>query len=231
MEFLTDSFKSAFVLLWGLDQELLQIICVSLKVSSTSTLVASVVGIPAGFFIAFREFGGKRLLVTVLNTLLALPTVVVGLFVYAFISRRGIFGPLDLLYTQRAIIIGQVILIIPIVTTFTISAISRIDERYRKTAMTLGASALQTAWVIIREARFGIMAAVVAAYGRVIAEVGIGMMLGGNAKGFTRTMTTAMALEYDKGEFVLGVALGIVLLAVSFGVNLCFNFVQGKARV
>jgi tungstate transport system permease protein len=95
----------------------------------------------------------------------------------------------------------------------------------------LGANALQTAWLIVREARFGIVAAVVAAFGRVIAEVGISMMLGGNAKGFTRTMTTAMALEYDKGEFVLGVALGIVLLAVSFGVNLCFNFMQGKARV
>ena len=231
MEFLTDSFMSAFVLLWGLDNELLQIIYVSLKVSSISTLVASMIGIPAGFFIAFGEFRGKRLLVTVLNTLLALPTVVVGLFVYSFISRRGIFGPWDLLYTQKAIVIGQVILIIPIVTTFTISAISRIDERYRKTAMTLGANALQTAWLIIREARFGIVAAVVAAFGRVIAEVGISMMLGGNAKGFTRTMTTAMALEYDKGEFVLGVALGIVLLAVSFGVNLCFNFMQGKARV
>jgi tungstate transport system permease protein len=231
LDFLLDSFLSAFLLLSGLDQELLSIIYVSLKVSSISTLIASTVGIPAGFFIAFGEFSGKRLLVTVLNTLLALPTVVVGLFVYAFISRRGIFGPLDLLYTQKAIIIGQVILIIPIVTTFTISAISRIDERYRKTAMTLGANVLQTAWVILREARFGIVAAVVAAFGRVIAEVGISMMLGGNAKGFTRTMTTAMALEYDKGEFVLGVALGIVLLAVSFGVNLCFNFMQGKARV
>jgi tungstate transport system permease protein len=230
MDFLLDSFLSAFLLLWGLDQELLQIIYVSLKVSSISTLIASVVGIPAGFFIAFGEFRGKRLLVTVLNTLLALPTVVVGLFVYAFISRRGIFGPLDLLYTQKAIIIGQMILIIPIVTTFTISAISRIDERYRTTAKTLGANVLQTALVIVREARFGIVAAVVAAFGRVIAEVGISMMLGGNAKGFTRTMTTAMALEYDKGEFVLGVALGIVLLAVSFAVNLCFNYVQGKAR-
>ena len=231
MDFLLDSFLSAVLLLWGLDQELLNIIYVSLKVSSASTLIASLVGVPAGFFIGFGEFRGKGMVITVLNTLLALPTVVVGLFVYAFISRRGIFGPLDLLYTQKAIVIGQVILIIPIVTTFTISAISRIDERYRKTAMTLGANWLQTAWVIVREARFGIVAAVVAAFGRVIAEVGISMMLGGNAKGFTRTMTTAMALEYDKGEFVLGVALGIVLLTVSFGVNLCFNFMQGKARV
>jgi len=231
MEFFLDSFFSALLLLWSLDPELVEIVSVSLKVSSSSTAIASVVGIPAGFLIAFREFAGKRLIITILNTLLALPTVVVGLFVYAFISRRGILGVLDLLYTQKAMIIGQVILIIPIITVFTISAISRIDERYRQTAMTLGANALQTAWVIIREARFGIVAAVIAAFGRVIAEVGISMMLGGNAKGFTRNMTTAMALEYDKGEFVLSVALGIVLLTVSFGLNIFFNYIQGRARV
>ena len=231
MKFLLDSFYSALLLLWSIDPALVEIVSVSLKVSSSSTLIASLVGVPAGFLIAFREFPGKRLLITILNTLLALPTVVVGLFVYAFITRRGILGVLDLLYTQKAMIIGQVILIVPIVTVFTISAISRIDERYRKTAMTLGANALQTAWVIIREARFGIVAAVIAAFGRVIAEVGISMMLGGNAKGFTRTMTTAMALEYDKGEFVLGVALGIVLLTISFGLNIFFNYIQGRARV
>ena len=231
MEFLLDSFFSALLLLWSIDPELIEIVSVSLKVSSSSTIIASAVGVPAGFLIAFREFPGKRLLITILNTLLALPTVVIGLFVYAFISRRGILGVLDLLYTQKAMILGQVILIIPIITVFTISAISRIDERYRKTAMTLGATGLQTAWVIIREARFAIVAAVIAAFGRVIAEVGISMMLGGNAKGFTRTMTTAMALEYDKGEFVLGVALGIVLLSVSFGLNIFFNYIQGRARV
>jgi tungstate transport system permease protein len=231
MRFLLDSFFSALLLLWSIDPELVKIVSVSLKVSSSSTLIASLVGVPAGFLIAFREFPGKRLLITILNTLLALPTVVIGLFVYAFISRRGILGVLDLLYTQKAMIIGQVILIIPIITVFTISAISRIDERYRKTAMTLGANALQTAWVIIREARFAIMAAIIAAFGRVIAEVGISMMLGGNAKGFTRTMTTAMALEYDKGEFVLGVALGIVLLTVGFGLNIFFNYIQGRSRV
>ncbi|MCP4667774.1 MAG: ABC transporter permease subunit [Deltaproteobacteria bacterium] len=231
MDLLIDSFSSAFMLLLSLDRELLAIISVSLKVSLVSTLFAGVAGIPAGLLIAFSEFRGKRLLITVLNTLLALPTVVVGLFVYAFISRRGIFGAFDLLYSQKAIIIGQVILIIPIMTTFTISAISRIDERYRKTALTLGARAFQTAWIVIREARFAIVAAVIVAFGRVIAEVGISMMLGGNAKGFTRTMTTAMALEYDKGEFVLSVALGMVLLTVSFGMNLLFNYFQGRARV
>ena len=231
MDFLTDSFLSALLLIWSRDPELLLIIQVSLKVSGTSTLIASVVGVPAGFFIAFRTFPGKRLLITVLNTLLALPTVVVGLFVYSFLSRRGVFGTFDLLYTQKAMIIGQVILIVPIVTTFTISAISRIDDSYRKTALTLGANIVQTAWVIVREARFGIVAAIILAFGRVIAEVGISMMLGGNAKGFTRTMTTAMALEYDKGEFVLSIALGLVLLIISFGVNVCLNYIQGRARM
>lgn len=231
MSFLIDSFQSALMLIWALDKELMEIISVSLKVSSSSTLIASFIGIPLGLSIAFNEFRGKRLLITILNTLLALPTVVIGLFVYSFITRRGIFGPLDLLYTQKAIIIGQVFLIIPIVTTFAISAVSRIDDRYRKTALTLGASTIQTSYLIVHEARFGIVAAIIVAFGRVIAEVGISMMLGGNAKGYTRTMTTAMAMEYDKGEFVLSIALGIVLLFISFLVNIFFNYLQGRSRI
>jgi len=231
MDILMDSLVSALVLVFTLDAELTAIVGVSLKVSLSSTLVAGCVGVPLGFAIAFTDFKGKPLAITVLNTLLALPTVVIGLFVYAFISRRGIFGPWDLLYTTKAIIIGQVILIIPVVTALTIAAISRIDERYRKTALTLGANGLQTAWIIFREARFGIVAAVIAAFGRVISEVGISMMLGGNIKGFTRTMTTAMALEYDKGAFTLAVALGLVLLGLSFGMNSLFHFFQGRTRV
>jgi tungstate transport system permease protein len=230
MDLLIDSFLSALLLVTSLDPEIVSIVGVSLKVSGTSTILASLIGVPFGFLVAFESFPGKRLLITCLNTLLALPTVVIGLFVYAFISRRGILGPLDLLYTQKAMVIGQTILILPVVATFTIVAISRIDERYRKTAMTLGANRMQTAFVVFREARFGIVAAVIAAFGRVIAEVGISMMLGGNARGFTRTMTTAMALEYDKGQFSLAVALGIVLLVLSFGMNLLFHFFQGRAR-
>ncbi|MFH1487372.1 MAG: ABC transporter permease [Pseudomonadota bacterium] len=230
MGFLLDSLLSAFLLLWSMDPELYFIIYVSLKVSLLSTVIASLLGVPLGFLIAFNDFRAKRLTITVLNSLLALPTVVVGLLVYAFISRRGVLGMLDLLYTQKAMIIGQVILILPIVATLTIAAISRIDERYRTTAMTLGATHFQTAMAIFREARFSIVAAVVTAFGRVIAEVGVSMMLGGNAKGFTRTMTTAMALEYDKGEFVLGVALGVVLLLVSFAMNIFLNMLQGRTR-
>ncbi len=230
MELLLDSMHSAVLLLIQFDPELLFIIWVSLKVSFLSTIIAAIIGIPAGLLLAQAIFPGKNFVITCLNTLLALPTVVIGLVVYAFISRRGTFGSLGLLYTQEAIVIGQVILIVPLVTCLTIAAVSKLDERYRMSAMTLGADRIQTALVIFKEARFGIAAAVVAAFGRVIAEVGIGMMLGGNAKGFTRTMTTAMALEYDKGEYVLAVALGIVLMSIAFGVNIFFHFIQGRTR-
>jgi tungstate transport system permease protein len=230
MDFLKDSFLSAILLLWSFDPELYFIVYVSVKVSFFSTLIASLFGVPTGFLVAFHDFRGKRAVITILNSLLALPTVVVGLVVYAFISRKGILGILDLLYTQPAMVIGQVILIFPIVASLTIAAISRIDERYRKTAMTLGATGFETAKVIFREARFAIVAAIIAAFGRVIAEIGVSMMLGGNAKGFTRTMTTAMALEYDKGEFVLGVALGLLLLLISLAMNILLNYVQGRTR-
>lgn len=228
MNFLGDSLTSALGLVVGLDRELVDIVKVSLSVSLISTLIAGIIGLPAGFAVATGEFPLKRGVITVFNTLLALPTVVIGLFVYALISRNGIFGVYDLLYTKKAIVIGQIILITPIVATFTISAISRIDARYRLTAMTLGANRAQTALVILKEARFGIMAAVIAAFGRVISEIGICMMLGGNISGYTRTMTTAMALQYDKGEFVLAIALGMILLSISLFVNVALTCFQGK---
>lgn len=228
MGFFWDSFVSAIHLAFSLNEELYEIVWVSLKVSSLSTILASLIGIPLGLLIALESFRIKRLVITFLNTLLALPTVAIGLFVYTLISRRGIFGPLDLLYSQKAIVIGQLILIIPVVATFTIAAVNHIDHRYRKTAMTLGANRWQSAWVVFLEARYGIVAAMVASFGRVISEVGISMMLGGNAKGFTRTITTAMALEYDKGEFVLSVALGIILLCICFGLNFLFHLLQGR---
>jgi len=229
MAFFQDSLLSAIKLILNLDAELTEIVWVSLNVSFSATIIASLMGVPMGFIISVRRFRGKRFVITLLNTLLAMPTVVIGLLVYAFISRKGVLGVLGILYTQKAIVIGQILLIVPIIATYTISAIARIDPRYRTTALTLGATAWQTTWVIIREARFGIMAAVVGGFGRVISEIGISMMLGGNAKGFTRTMTTAMALEYDKGEFILAVALGIILIAISLAINAILNVFQGKS--
>ncbi len=228
MDFLLESLAAALRMIWSLDPEMYFIVYVSLSVSFFSTVIASLLGVPLGFLVAVRQFRGKRAVITILNTMLALPTVVIGLFVYAFLSRSGLLGFMGLLYTPKAIIIGQVILILPWVATFTMAAVSRIDERYRNTALTLGASGMQAALVVAREARFGILAAIIAAFGRVIAEIGIAMMLGGNIKGFTRTMTTAMALEHNKGEFVLAVALGIVLLTVSLLMNIILQLAQGK---
>jgi tungstate transport system permease protein len=230
MNFFLKSFVSAFQLVIALDPELLTVVKVSLTVSCSSTLIAAIIAIPLGFYIAYARLRNKRAIITVLNTLLALPTVVIALVVYTFISRRGILGSLDLLYTTKAIVVGQVILIVPLIAALTIAAINRVDQRYRKTAKTLGANDIQAALVILREGRFGIAAVVISAFGRVISEIGISMMLGGNIKGFTRTMTTAMALEYDKGSFTLAVALGLVLLIISLFMNIMFNIIQGKSR-
>ncbi|WP_448874521.1 ABC transporter permease [Desulfobulbus propionicus] len=229
MSFFLDSLGAAVRMAWSLDPELIKIIYVSLSVSCQATLFAALAGIPIGFFVAHGNLPGKRAIITVLNSLLALPTVVIGLFVYVFISRRGIFGSLDLLYSQHAMIIGQFILIVPLITALTIAAINRVDQRYRKTARTLGANRWQTGLVILREGRFAIAMAVISAFGRVISEIGISMMLGGNIKGFTRTMTTAMALEYDKGSFTLAVALGLVLMILSLAINIVFNLIQGQS--
>lgn len=223
-----DSFITALGMIFGGDRELWSIVFLSLRCTFLASLFSAAVGIPLALFLTNNEFPGKRLVLLVFNSLLALPTVVVGLFLYAFISRRGIFGPLDLLYSPAAITLGQFILIMPLVVMFTYAALNRLDKRYRETALTLGASERQAAMSVMREARFALVAAMCAAYGRGVAEVGVSMMLGGNIKGFTRTMTTAMALEYDKGEFTLSLGLGVVLLLISFLLNAGLGFFQGS---
>ncbi len=159
---------------------------------------------------------------------MALPTVVVGLFVYGFISRRGPLGSLGLLFTPTGVVIGEVILAWPIITNLTVAAVKGLDPRLFRTCKTLGANRFQESWMIFREGRFGIMAAVVAGFGRVIAEGGVAMMLGGNLTWYTRTMTTAIALETSKGEFALGLALGIVLLSVALAVNGALSLLQRR---
>ena len=217
-------------LIIAMDREMLSAVGVSLRVSSTAIVLACVFGIPFGLFLGIRDFFGKSLVVTVLNTLMALPTVTVGLVVYALLSRRGALGVLGLLYTPKAMVIGQVILSFPIIAALSLSATQAVDPRARRTALALGASPVQASWTIMREARFGILASVMAGFGRVIAEVGCAMMLGGNIRGTTRTMTTAIALETGKGKFGLGIALGIVLLLIAFTVNLVTQVLRARAR-
>jgi len=222
-----DSFKTVFDIISSGNTELWCIVWTSITVSFSATIIAALIGITSGFFLAIHHFNYKQVVVTILNTLLSIPTVVVGLFLYGFLSRRGLFGNLGILYTNTAMIIGQTILIFPIVTTFVYSAVKAVDPKIAKTAKALGASVLQTAVVIAKEARYGIALAVIAAFGRAISEVGVSMMLGGNISGFTRNITTAIALEHNKGNFALALALGLILLIITFTINAVFRYMQG----
>nr|WP_279342438.1 ABC transporter permease [Geotalea sp. SG265] len=211
-----------------MDQEVYTTVWTSLYIAVWSTLLASLLGIPAGIIIGTGTFPLKGALTTFLNTLMALPTVVVGLIVYAIISRQGPLGQYGLLFTPKAMVIGQTILAIPIIANYTLSTVEGADKRILPTALTLGAGPLQGVLQLVREERFGVMAAVIAGFGRVIAEVGVAMMLGGNIRGYTRTMTTAIAMETSKGEFAFGLALGTILMAVAFFVNMALNILQQR---
>jgi len=213
------SFANAFQLILALDDDLYFVVWTSLKISVLSVLIAATLCIPLGLLIASSKFPGKAVLQSILNTLMALPTVVVGLLMFGLLGRQGPLGGWGLLYTQTAIVIGQSLLIMPIVLNMVISAANTADPRIRSTSIALGASRFQQNMIFISEVRFAMLAAIVASFGRAIGEVGIAMMLGGNIEGYTRTMTTAIALETSKGEFEFALALGILLLLVAFIVN------------
>jgi len=226
VDFLVNAFIQACLLVASFDPEVYFIVWTSIKVAGTATVAASVVGVPLGLFLALRNFTGKSVVLVILNTLMALPTVAVGLVLYGFLTRKGPLGDFNLLFTPAGIAMGLFVLALPTVVNLTLAAIHAADARLFVTCKLLGATARQQACKILQETRFGVMAAIVVAFGRVISEVGIAMMLGGNIKGFTRTMTTAIALETGKGEFELGIALGMILLLVALAVNFMLSFLQ-----
>jgi len=189
-------------------------------VSMLSITASLLIGAPLGFFLGYTRFRGRRVIRTVVDTLLSFPTVVIGLLVYALVSRRGPLGDLGLLFTLPGIAIGQTILGVPIIVAMTATAVENLDRRLKFTLMTLGAGPRQILLTTLWEARFSLMLAAVAAYGRIVSEVGISMMVGGNIKWHTRTITTAVALETGKGEFAMGIALGMVLMIIALAVNL-----------
>lgn len=233
MTYILDGFIKALQLIFSLDREVFSAVLVSLRVSCIAIVFATIVGLPLGFCVGLREFRGKRFVVTVLNTLMALPTVVVGLTVYSLISRRGPLGPLNLLYTPGAMIIGQFILATPIIAALTVSATHSVDAKVAATAQTLGANGRQTASIVLLEARVGLLAAVITGFGRIIGEVGAAMMLGGNIWRVTRTISTAIALQTSMGEFEVGIALGIILmvihlLIVAVLMNVLFPYFQRR---
>jgi len=219
MEFFSASLVAAVKLIFAFDPEIYRIMWTSVRISISSALLASFIGIPLGALITIYEFHGKKFLQVMLNSLMALPTVTIGLIFYGLLSRNGPMGDYGLLYTQMAVILGECVLILPIVVNLTISAIQSADERLLPTLKMLGASQLQQLLLVLRERRVAVLCAVVTGFGRAIGEVGVAMMLGGNIAGVTRTMTTAIALETNKGEFEFALALGLLLLSVAFAVN------------
>lgn len=228
MTFIGDSLGVALNLLAALDREVWAAVWVTLWVGCWSILLAALAGVPLGLLVGLNQFPLRGSLVTLLNTLMALPTVVVGLVVYGLISRQGPLGELGLLFSPKAMVIGQTLLAIPIVANYTLAAIEGADPRIMPTALSLGGTPLQGTLLLVREVRFGIMAALIAGFGRVISEVGVAMMLGGNIRDYTRTMTTAIALETSKGEFGFGLALGLVLMTVALLVNLVLHSFQQR---
>ncbi len=218
------SLTEAFQLLVAWDRELVAITWNSISFALASTVIAAIVGIPLGVLIGFRDFPGKRAVVSAVHTLMGLPTVVAGLFVFSFLSRSGPLGFLCLLFTPTAVIIGQAILALPILISLVYSGLTRLESELPETLFTLGASRMQRTIKIIAEGRIAVASAVLTAFGRVVGEVGTAMMLGGNIRWYTRTITTAIALETQKGAFALSVALGLVLIVVAFGVNFGLNY-------
>jgi len=230
MDFLADGLRRALALLFSADAEVMGIALLTFKVAVVATVIACGLGITAGFLLANRPFWGRRVALTVVNTALAFPTVVVGLLLYGLLSRRGPLGGLGWLYTWQAIVVGDVLLAFPIAAALSAAAVQGVDPRVRRTALTLGAGPWRAAWTVAREARFALAAVITAAFGQVVAEVGAAMIVGGNIRGETRTLTTAVALYTAQGDFGLALALGLVLLVLALLVNVALQVLQGKGH-
>ncbi|MBI5680378.1 MAG: ABC transporter permease [Methanobacterium sp.] len=220
--------QQAIYLILTLDPEVIEITIKSLYISLSATIMASLIAVPLGGIIYYHDFFGKRSLINLIQTLYSLPTVIVGLLIFLLISQSGPFGSFHLLFTPTGMIIGQTVLILPIIMGFTITALTGVSGQIKELAISLGANTTQTIYTIIKEAKYAIMGTVILGFGRAISEVGVAMMIGGNIRGFTRVFTTTISLETSKGNLELSLALGMILLAIALIINLMLNFVQGK---
>jgi tungstate transport system permease protein len=228
MDLLLAGVREALRLLATGDAEVVTILLLSLQVSGLATLISLALGVPAGAALALVRFPGRTLLVAAVNAGMGLPPVVVGLFVTLLLWRSGPLGGWEILYTPAAIVLAQAVIAAPIVTGITLAAVQNVPERFRLQLLALGASRIQMVRVVVREARLPMLAAVMAGFGGIISEIGASMMVGGNIKGQTRTLTTAMVLETGKGNFEIAIALSILLLILVFGVNWALTAVQQR---
>jgi tungstate transport system permease protein len=223
-----NGFLRAIELIITLNPVVVEITTRSLAISLSSAFLAAIICIPLGGLIEFRSFSGKKALINLIQTLYSLPTVTVGLFVFLLISRSGPLGSLNLLFTPAGMVLGQAILITPILIGLTYSALSAINPQIKETARSLGASEMQIILAVLREARPAVLAAVLLGFGRALSEVGVAMMIGGNIRGYTRVLTTSIALETSMGNLELSIALGIILISISLAINLVLNRFQGR---
>nr|WP_315019343.1 tungstate ABC transporter permease TupB [uncultured Campylobacter sp.] len=223
MDFLLNGFLEAFRLLFSGDEETYSAIRATLYTSSVSIFFAILVGFPLGFTLGFYDFRGRRVLRLLSDTALAMPTVAIGLILYAFITRNGPFGEFGLLFTLKAVMLGQFVLALPIIISLSASVVENMDKKHYLTILNLRLSAPRLVACVLYELRYALMVVVATAYGRIVAEVGVAMMIGGNIKYFTRTITTAVSLETNKGEFAMGIALALVLIFIAFAVNLTIH--------
>jgi tungstate transport system permease protein len=226
MQSIIDGFAAAFRLIFTFNPELWRIISLSIQVSGTALMLATILGLPVGAMLALRRVPLRGLAISLLNTGMGLPPVAAGLFLYLFLSRSGPLGFIGLLYTPTAMIIAQCLLAFPIVASLSQAAIANVDPVIRQAAITLGATPIQESLAVVKEARYSIMAGIMAGLGRVMAEVGAIIIVGGNIAGYTRVMTTTIALETDKGNFELAIALGLILLIISFTITITLRFFQ-----
>lgn len=228
--YLLDGFFQALTLILSLNPEIMGVTVLSLQVSGTATLLAALVGIPAGVLIGLNEFPGKRLLQNTINTLMGLPPVVVGLLVFLTVSRAGPLGTYGILFTPTAMIIAQFVLVTPIIASLSISATRAVDRSIIETAVSLGARKFETMSIVLFEARQALVTAVLAGFGRAIAEVGAVMIVGGDIRWSTRVLTTSIVLQTRIGDYAMAIALGLILLLLSFTINLIVNIMQRDRR-
>jgi tungstate transport system permease protein len=227
---LIDATLAAFALLFSGDAELWRIVWVSVSTSVIGLLIATPCAVLLGYFVSTQLFPGRRVVIWLAQVSLSIPTVLIGLLLYLLLSRSGPAGDLRWLFTQSGLIVGQVLIALPVLVAFTLAAVQAADPRLVETATTLGASRWRVMWTVLREVRFGVMAAIINGFGRVISEVGCAMMVGGNIAGETRTITTAIALETSKGDFAQGIALGMVLIAIALAINAALLLLQGDTK-
>lgn len=230
MDIILEGIRQAFILLITFDPEVLGITWFSLKVSGTATFISLFIGMSVGTVVALTQFPGRKFVVSLINTGMALPPVVVGLFVTIFLWRNGPLGFLEILYTPTAMILAQAVIATPIVTGISLAAMQQLPKKLRLQILALGATRLQMVRILIREARLPLLAAVMAGFGGVISEVGASIMVGGNIKGYTRVLTTATVMETSRGNFDIAIALGIILLLFAYVINLVLTTVQQRER-